>query len=113
MRYQALVPVSPATSNSGSSTVVPFHCAKSAAEQELGTLLPVLELGRPSMALVALHVPGSGSIQPKPPGTTLHDGPVQPCTPEVLVKWMVRRVLPLGSPPTVCAVNSHQEKASG
>ena len=72
----------------------------------LGTELPGSECSSPEMALVVLQDPELTVTQPNPPGTALFEGPVQPGTPESLVKRMVRAVVPDGSNPPVWAMNS-------
>src|SRR3954447_3191917 len=97
----------------GSSTVCPTMAAKSGALHPEGGDSPVEEGMFWFRALVTSQRPASVLRNPKPPGTRLPEGPVQPPTVSPLVRLMICRVVVDGMPPPVCALKEHHEKASG
>src|SRR3712207_4402869 len=91
----------------------PTSAATSSGSQPCEGLLPGSEVNRPPTREVARQLfPPPVVSQPKPPGTNMSDGPVQP-VPDFFGSSMVRSVVVEGSPPPVWAVNSDQEKISG
>src|SRR3954464_14462335 len=87
--------------------------AKSGASQPGGGDSPGDDGMFSSSELVTSQLPLSVLRKPKPPGTRLPEGPVQPPTVSPLVRLMICSVVVDGMPPPVCALNEHQERARG